>query len=751
MNVPMRKLLYTVNCLFICCIAATAQTRDPLPFVNPLTGTANSTVVSALKHGAGTEQLANTIPAVGTPFGMTQWTPQTRLTEQKCVAPYYYKDSLFSGFRGTHWLSGSCTQDYGSFTIMPVCGELKTDPNDYATTFSHSEEKAAPNYYGVMLHKYQVKAEVTATARCSMMQFSFDKNDDCYIIVRPNSDRGTGAIYIDPVNNEISGYNPAYRIYQGQGQPAGFSGYFVIRFETAFQDPKVFIGTALFTADSIKEKPGIGSVVKFRVHKGSVLKMRIGTSFTSIAAARENLAAEINHWDFNAQTKAGGEIWNKALSKIIVEGAPDKYTRIFYTALYHTMQQPRLFNDVKGTYPAFSQSYQVKQLSSGNYYDDFSMWDIYRAQLPLYEILDPQLTNDFVRSLILKGQQGGWLPVFPCWNNYTAAMIGDHAIPFIASAYNKGIHDYDVEEAYRLMRQNAFDTASPADYKQGKGRRALASYLKYGYVPMEDNVPFAFHSKEQVSRTLEYAFDDYALSTIAKALNKKEDYIALRKRAKNYVNVFDPRLDYVNGRYASGQWYEHPDLDKKASFITEGTPRQYSFYVPHDIPGLIKVMGGKRKFEQALDSIFKKKEYWHGNEPGHQTPFLYSYIGKPRSLQSHIDDIISDEYDEGPGGLCGNDDAGQISAWFVFAAMGFYPVNPVAPEYSLVRPIFPKVIIQTGVGTTTTFNVHPLKGQPSFFINQVKKDGKPHSRTTLLHADLMKGGVFDITTTAGWQ
>lgn len=744
-----RKTVCTLLWLTAGMASALAQTSQLLAYVDPFTGTSKSTTLTALTHGAGTEQLANTIPAVGMPFGMTQWTPQTRLTEQKCVAPYYYTDSLFSGFRGTHWLSGSCTQDYGSMTIMPVCGELKTTPNDYASTFVNTSEVATPAYYSVLLGKNKIKAEVTATARCSMMQFSFTKDDDCYIVIRPNSDRGKGAVYIDRQRQEISGYNPAFRIYQGQGQPAGFSGYFVVQFEEVFTDAQVFRGNTVLAEDSIKDEAGIGSAVKFNVHKGSVIRIRIGTSFTSIAAARENLAAEINHWDFTAQTKAGSDIWNKALGKIEVTGPSEKDKKIFYTALYHTMQHPRLFNDVKGTYPAFAQSYQVKQLASGNYYDDFSMWDIYRAQLPLYEILDTTLINDLVRSLILKGQQGGWLPIFPCWNNYTAAMVGDHAIPFIASAYNKGIRNYDVEEAYRLMRQNAFDTAAIADYKEGKGRRALSSYLKYGYVPLEDNVPYAFHSREQVSRTLEYAFDDYALSTIAKALHKQKDYAALKKRAGNYANVFDPQLGDVNGRYASGKWYEHPDRDKKMFFITEGTQRQYGFYVPHDIPGLIKLTGGNKKFEQALDSLFLKQQYWHGNEPGHQIPFLYNYVNAQTKTIAHTHEIRAMEYGVGPGGLCGNDDAGQISAWYVFTAMGFYPVNPVAPEYAITIPAFERIVIHTGEHTTTTIRVDPKRAP--VFISTIKKDGKQYSTTRLLHTDLMKGGVFDIYPTDGGQ
>lgn len=744
-----RKTVCTFLWLTAGMASALAQTSQLLAYVDPFTGTSKSTTLTALAHGAGTEQLANTIPAVGTPFGMTQWTPQTRLTEQKCVAPYYYTDSLFTGFRGTHWLSGSCTQDYGSMTVMPVCGELKTTPDGYASTFSNTGETASPACYSTLLGKDKIHAAITATTRCSMMQFSFTKEDDCYIVIRPNSDRGKGAVYIDRRRQEISGYNPAFRIYQGQGQPAGFSGYFVVQFEEVFSDAKVFRDNTVLAEDSIKDYAGIGAAVKFNVHKGSVIRLRVGTSFTSIDAARENLAAEINHWDFTAQTKTASDIWNKALGKIEVTGSSEKDKTIFYTALYHTMQHPRLFNDVKGTYPAFAQSYQVKQLASGNYYDDFSMWDIYRAQLPLYEILDTTLINDLVRSLILKGQQGGWLPIFPCWNNYTAAMVGDHAIPFIASAYNKGIRNYDVEEAYRLMRQNAFDTAAIADYKEGKGRRALSSYLKYGYVPLEDNVPYAFHSREQVSRTLEYAFDDYALSTIAKALHKQKDYAALTKRAGNYANVFDPQLGDVNGRYASGKWYEHPDRDKKMFFITEGTPRQYGFYVPHDIPGLIKLTGGNKKFEQALDSLFLNQQYWHGNEPGHQIPFLYNYVNAQTKTIAHTRDIRAMEYGVGPGGLCGNDDAGQISAWYVFAAMGFYPVNPVAPEYAITIPAFERIVIHTGAHTTTTIRTD-FKGSP-VSIDTIKKDGKPYSTTRLLHTDLMKGGVFDIYPTRGGQ
>src|SRR5882757_4807598 len=268
-------------------------------------------------------------------------------------------------------------------------------------------------------------------------------------------------------------------------------------------------------------------------------------------------------------------------------------------------------------------------MPGGQYYDDFSMWDIYRAQLPLMEILQPALVNRFVQSLVLKGQQGGWLPIFPCWNSYTAAMVGDHGTAFIASAYAKGIRGYDVNEAYRLMRKNAFETAGVEDYKNGMGRRALPSYLKYGYIPLEDSVPEAFHKKEQVSRTLEYAYDDYALSVMAAGLKKEDDRKILQQRALNYKNVFNTESGMVRGRYADGSWWQAFQPDRRERYITEGTPRQYTFYVPQDVPGLARLMGGSTALEKALDSLFAKNEYWHGNEPGHQIPFMYNYTAAP--------------------------------------------------------------------------------------------------------------------------
>ncbi|WP_343700934.1 GH92 family glycosyl hydrolase [Chitinophaga sp.] len=713
-----------------------AHSQQPVTYVNPLMGTSPATTISAAKHGAGTEMLANVIPAVGIPFGMVQLTPQTRTTERKCLAPYYYQDGTSSGYRLSHWLSGSCTQDYGSVTIMPLTGTLRPGAT---LPLDHHNEASGPHYYKNRLGK--VQTELTATARCGMLQFTMLEADSLFLLVTPNSDKNKGFIRIDTARKEISGYNPAYRIYQGSGQPAGFSGWFLIQYQVA-ATAGTFSANEVQNALQISNQPGAGGYIGLKAPRGVVVKLRIGTSFTGLEGARKNLLAEMNTWDFEQVKKQAENTWNKALGQIEVQGKNEAAKTIFYSSLYRTMQHPRLMSDADGSYPRFAGSYEVERMKEGNYYDDFSMWDIYRAQLPLFEILQLGLINDFVRSMILKGEQGGWLPIFPCWNNYTAAMIGDHVTAFIASAWNKNIRGYDAEKAYALMRRNAFNPAPAEDYKNGKGRRALDSYLQYGYVPLEDGVPDAFHKNEQVSRTLEYAYDDYALSIVAAGLGKKADQQALAKRAQNYRNIFDRRQGLMNGRSATGSFYTPFHPDKKLSFITEGTPRQYTFYVPHDIKGLQALMGGEKAFENALDSLFLKNEYWHGNEPGHHIPFLYNYTASPYKTQRVVKRILEEEYSNGTGGLSGNDDAGQMSAWYVFAAMGLYPVDPVSGEYQLCTPLFERIRLKLPNGKTMEITV---KGGGDH-IRSIRINGRTHAGMSITHAMLTAGGKMEITT-----
>ena len=732
--------------LLLIALPAHAQTTpDVVRYVQPLAGTAASTTASATKHGTGaaSEHLANTFPAVGQPFGMTQWTPQTRDTETKCVAPYYYADTLMSGFRASHWLSGSCTQDYGSVTIMPLTGRLKTSPAAYAAGFSHRTETTSPAYYKVALPRYRLQVEMTATVRCGLLQLVSNQDDSLYVLVTPNSDRGKASVQVNAKTGEISGTNPAYRIYQGWGQPARFSGYFVVQVQRRGGRGGTFSGGRATAAVSLHDQPGLGAFLGFKVNKGDTLRLRVGTSFSSLEGARQNLQAEIPGWNFERLTAQNRSAWQTALGQIQIQTPKEQDKRTFYTALYHSLQQPRLFDDVDGTYPAFGGNARLMKLAKGNYYDDFSMWDIYRAQLPLLELLHPKLSNDQVQSLILKGQQGGWLPIFPCWNSYTAAMIGDHGTAFIASAYVRGLRDYDVAEAYRLMRCNAFDQPTPAEYLDGKGRRALTSYLKYGYIPLEDSVKEAYHKLEQVSRTLEYGFDDYALAQVAKGLGKTADYQVLTKRSQAYQHVIDPATGLARGRYADGRWYAPFRPDVRESYITEGTPRQYTFYVPHDVPGLARIMGGPAKLEAKLDSLFGQDEYWHGNEPGHQIPFMYNYTSSPWKTQRAVRRILAEEYTDGPGGLSGNDDAGQMSAWYVFAALGLYPLNPASDEYLLCAPIFDRASLRLENGKT--LEIITKKAAPgAAYIAGVKWNGKTYPFNYLHHADLVQGGQLEI-------
>jgi predicted alpha-1,2-mannosidase len=361
---------------------------------------------------------------------------------------------------------------------------------------------------------------------------------------------------------------------------------------------------------------------------------------------------------------------------------------------------------------------------------------------PLLTLLEPQSSADMVKSLLTKADQGGWLPIFPCWNNYTAAMIGDHAIAMIGDALMKDIASDEMERAYTIMRKNAFEVNSDtASYKDGKGRRALASYLQYGYIPLEDSVLESFHKREQVSRTLEYAYDDFVLSQVARKLGKDEDYKKLSQRAGNYKNVIDPAIGYARGRYANEKWIEPFDPNAiRASYITEGSPFQYTWYVPQDIGGLIAILGGKGKFVTKLDTFFDQRYYWHGNEPGHQTVYLYNHAGEPWKTQGRIHQIVEEEYSTGPGGLSGNEDGGQMSAWLAFNMIGIYPTCPGLPYYDLGTPFFEEVSIHTGTNTFTLKATNFKEGNK--YIQSATLNGTPFNRTYLLHEEIVKGGTL---------
>lgn len=380
------------------------------------------------------------------------------------------------------------------------------------------------------------------------------------------------------------------------------------------------------------------------------------------------------------------------------------------------------------------------------------MWDIYRAQLPLLNIIDSDRTEQMMQSLTNMYSQGGWMPIFPCWNSYTSAMIGDHAASVVADAYVKGNRNFDVAVAYQGLRKNAFTSPKTfEEYKNGMGRRALKSYLKYGYIPMEDSVMEAFHTHEQVSRTLEYAYDDFCVAQLAKALGKTSDYQALMKRARNWRNVINPHTGWADGRYKSGRWLNNQDITGRVPFITEGAVIHYSFYVPHDVYGLMEAMGGRAAFVSKLDSLFglsafslRESEvasgfYWHGNEPCHQTAYLYAWAGQPWKTQYIVHHVLNTEYLDVPGGLSGNDDAGQMSAWYIFSALGFYPVCPATPYYIIGAPSFKRAKI--GHLTIEAPNV----SDENIYIQSATWNGRPYTKTYITHDMIRQGGTLRFT------
>ena len=650
-----------------------------LSAINTMVGTAPANTKTAGLFGKGSEEHGQTLPAVLTPNGQTFWTPQTRDTEKKCVAPYYYTDSLLQGFRASHWLVGGCTQDYGSFTIAALSGKLRIQPEERATRFSHDYEVSHPYYYKVYLPDEHLFVEMTALSHSAILRVTPTQDGPVHIVINTNSDEREGAISLDAKQQLVYGYNPVHRIYQGWGERAGFSGHLALTYTDDIASIKQEEQTVCLT---------------FKGHKGQPLILKAATSFTGKEGALANLAAEAGQ-SFEEMEQAAISQWIDRIHTIDIEDADTAKVNQFYGAFYRASFLPREMSDVNGSRPRFANGQLSNRKSSNRKsYGDFSMWDTYRALHPLYNLIVPEVSADMMQSLVDMYKEGGWLPIFPCWNSYTAAMIGDHCTSVLADAYVKGIRNFDAETAYEAMRKNAMESPKTfEDYKNGMGRRALKSYMEYGYIPLEDSVKEAFHTNEQTSRTLEYAYDDFCVAQMAKALGKDDDYQLLMARSENWRNVINPSLGYADGRHADGTWEDNTDLVHRKPYITEGATCHYTWYVPHNVEGLITVMGGREAFVAKLDSMFTEGRYWHGNEPCHQIPWLFSLAGAPEKTRYWVHHILETEYNDTPGGLSGNDDAGQMSAWQMFAMMGFYPVCPGTDKYAVSAPVFQRVII----------------------------------------------------------
>lgn len=805
--------------------------------INTMVGTALANTKTAGKFGKGSEEHGQTLPAVLVPNGQNFWTPQTQDTEKKCIAPYYYKDTELQGFRNSHWIVGGCTQDYGSFTIATLGGKLRLQPEERATRFSHEDEVSHPHYYAVNLRDEHLKTEMTALSHSAIFRITPDKDEDIHIVINPNSDEGEGYIEIDTLRHLVYGYNPVHRIYQGWGEPAGFSGHFVLDYsgELSFaipcshmpnpqygETPCGFVDFGVFSKEG-KKPQGLsakgsrsGAWLTFKGKAGKPIELRAASSFTSKENACDNLISETaGGYGFDDLMRKAETVWCDRLHTIDVESKDVAKVNQFYGALCRASFLPREMSDADGGYPSFAKGeHKYNEACNVNGFDgnadmdetdmvaedtvvvdtvavdddnwpltygDFSMWDIYRAELPLYNIITPTLSGDMMQSLVNMYKEGGWMPIFPCWNSYTAAMIGDHSGVALADAYVKGIRSFDAKTAYEGMRKNAFESPKTfEEYKNGMGRRALNSYLKYGYIPMEDSVKEAFHTNEQTSRTLEYAFDDFAVAQLAKALTEscsaeakdgpctrqslKADYAELMRRSENWRNVINPKTGWADGRHQNGKWEGNTDLVHRKSYITEGATCHYTWYVPQNIQGLFDVINKsvdksvKRLNRNAqgisqsdtmsavvsrLDKMFDEGLYWHGNEPCHQVAYLYDAAGAPWKTQQRIHHILNTEYNDTPGGLSGNDDAGQMSAWYVFSAIGFYPVCPSTPYYYIGTPSFDKVTFNLENGKKFEIQAHGV-GDKAFYIQKTLLNGKPMSGYQLSHDDILKGGNLEF-------
>jgi predicted alpha-1,2-mannosidase len=743
-----RSILSGFMCAFLA-LSAAAQTK-PADLVNPLAGTANE---------------GQTFPAAGVPFAMTQWTPATREGQKKALVPYYYADTELLGFRGSHFMSGSATQEYGSVQITMGQGDQDLTASLPGIPYAHADEHSTPYVYDVTLPGLGIKASMTGTARCGMLRLEFARGGKTWIAVENFARVGEGSVTVDTDEQMVVSQSAVRRLYAGAGKPAGFSGYAVVEMNRPFDAGQSWTGRKVIYEDpnhgyhgyGIKlpgggsagpqalpgEETATGGSVVFDVKAGDVVYVKIGTSFTSAYEARKNLQAEIPGWDFAGVEQQAEKDWNEVLGKIQVT-APVNDQKVLYTALYHAWLLPRIASDVDGEHPKFGGVGVATTQNGRPYYDDYSIWDTFRAVHPLFTIIDPKLESDMVQSLIDKGEEGGWLPIYPAWGSYTSEMDGDHGVAIIGDTWLKGVRDFDMDKAYALMRKNATEMAPPAEYADGRGLRALDSYLKYGFIPLEDPVSIAPHKGEQVSRTMDYALDDFVLSQVALSLGKTDDAALFARRGLNYRNVIDMKTGFARGRHADGSWITPFDPAKRVPYVTEGLPFQYTFYALQDIPGLIKLLGGDGTFVAKLDELFARGLYEHGNEPSHHIGYLYDYAGAAAKTQLHIHDIVA-TYQDAPGGLAGNDDAGQMSAWYIFSALGFYPESPAIPAYAIGTPHYSDATILLPTGKRFEIVAHNLTDK-NFYIQSVTLNGQPLGRFWLKHSEIVDGGtlVFEM-------
>jgi len=706
--------------IIACAMLSNAQVKDVAKYVNPFIGTDF--------HG-------HTYPGATVPFGMVQLSPDTRLTGWDGCSGYHNSDSVIYGFSHTH-LSGTGCRDLGDILIMPTVGKPELDNKLYSSLFKKSTEKAKPDYYSVFLEKPKVLAELTATARVGFHRYTFSSAGEVNIILDLEHRDEVLDSWIQIVgNNEVRGFRQSKHWADDQRV------YFVIRFSSPIEQGEVHTADGslmISSVEGVSQGKNLKAWFKFKDLKDNKLLVKIGISAVSYEGAIKNLEMEIPGWNFDEVAKNGYALWNKELNKIIVDkGTPDQLST-FYTALYHSMVVPNIFSDVDGMYLGMDK--QAHKAEGFTPYTVFSLWDTYRAYHPLMTIIDTKRTNDYVNTFLSHYEYGGLLPVWELDANETYCMIGYHAVPVIVDAWIKGIRGFDGKYAFEAMKHSS-----------NMNHLGLEAYRKYGFIPGDEE-------SESVSKTLEYSYDDWCIAQMAKSLGNEADYKDYINRAQFYKNLFDQSTGFMRPRY-NGGWKESFDPVEVDNNFTEANSWQYSFYVPQDISGLIKLHGGASNFEKKLDDLFNAPsnmagrvqsditgligQYAHGNEPSHHMAYLYNFVGKPWKTANIVRKIMDEMYTSKPDGLCGNEDCGQMSAWYVLSSVGLYAVCPGNTQYAIGSPLFGKVQFNLENGKKFKI-IAENNSAKNIYIKEAFLNGKPLSRCWVDYSEIMAGGELKL-------
>ncbi|PRX41253.1 putative alpha-1,2-mannosidase [Planifilum fimeticola] len=706
--------------------------KEPVDYVDPFIGT---DIYS--EEGAMGE--ANTFPGAALPHGMVQLSPDTG----RHIAGYMYRDKHIEGFSYTH-LSGTGCWGLGSFLTMPMTGELKTTESGYRSAFRHETETATPGYYAVTLDDYGIRAEVTATTRTGFSRFTFPESENSRILFDVShtlEDEPVSGGEVRILNNTTlvgSQVNP--KPFCGGQTP--YTVYFAAKFSKPFKSYGTWNGRQVSEGSNFASGNDIGAFVNYSTRQGERILVKVGISYVSEEQAMKNLNAEVPHWNFGKVRADARNIWNQKLGTIEVRDENEENKVKFYTGLYHALLGPYTFSDVDGKYMGFDN--KVHTAKGYTQYHTFSLWDTFRAAHPLYNLVEPEEQNDFIKSLLANYEEGGWLPRWPMVNRYTNCMISDHAVSVIAESIMKDIGDFDRQKAYEAILKGA--TQLPPPEHDFNGRSGLKEYERYGYIPYDTD----WGGWGSVSTTLEDAYVDWTIAQVAKKLGKEKDYRRFVERAFHYKNLYDPETGFMRPRKADGDWREPFDPREWNEFV-EGNSWSYTFFVPHDVRGLMQLMG-RDTFRKRLDHIFsafiypawneKFSQYWHGNEPDQHYAYLFNYAGQPWKTQKYTRKIMDELYGTGPNGIPGNEDVGQLSAWFVLSAMGFYPVAPAQATYQIGSPLFDEVIIhlpEYHYGGKD-FVIKRLGHEDGPYIQTARLNGKPLRGPWFRHQDLADGG-----------